>query len=101
MDFYSVRDLRNNPTEVWATLDASGQAVITSNGKPRALMIDIAHDDLAEVMSMLSSARATQAMMKIRAAAIEKGTADMTMDEINEEIARYRLEKSNKESMTA
>jgi len=93
MVFCTVRELRNNPKTVWKALDAQEDVVITSNGKPRALMIDIEDDNLSEVMDMLVSARAGRAMTKLRMGAIENGTANMSMEKIIEEIALCRAEK--------
>ena len=41
MNFYSVRDLRTESKNVWDNLSMGGEVVITNNGKPSALMIDI------------------------------------------------------------
>ena len=46
MDFYTVTDLRTASKKVWDSLSAQGHVVITNNGKPAALMIDIADNDV-------------------------------------------------------
>ena len=101
MVFCTVREMRNSPKMIWDALDAQKDVVITSNGKPRALMIDIRDDDLTEITSMLISARANRAFMEIRAEAVRNGTANMSMEEINAEIAAYRAEKRAAESNAA
>ncbi len=34
MNFYSVRDLRNDSKSIWENLKGNGEAIITNNGKP-------------------------------------------------------------------
>ena len=41
MDFYTVRDMRTTPKSLWDSLTADGEVVITNNGKPTTLMLDI------------------------------------------------------------
>ena len=45
MNFYTVRDLRSTPKSIWENLSADGEAVITNNGRPMALLLDIADGD--------------------------------------------------------
>ena len=101
MVFYTARELRNNTKAIWDSLDEQNDVVITSNGKPRALMIDIENDDLTEVINMLVSARGMRAFSNMRRQAIANGTADMPMEEIDAEIAAYRAEKRAAKSSTA
>jgi len=49
MKFYSVRDLRTDSRSIWESLRGNGEAIITNNGKPTALMIDISEDNF-EIM---------------------------------------------------
>jgi len=93
MVFYTVRELSNSTKAVQETIKQDGEAVITNNGKPWALMVEIEDDDLLETVKMLRTARATRALMKIREQAVANGTADMTLDEINAEIAASRAER--------
>ena len=50
MNFFTVTDLRTASKRVWEGLSAQGHVVITNNGKPTALMIDIADNNLEEVL---------------------------------------------------
>ena len=42
MNFYTVRDLRTTPKNIWENLATDGEVVITNNGKPTAILFDIA-----------------------------------------------------------
>ncbi|MCL2679881.1 MAG: type II toxin-antitoxin system prevent-host-death family antitoxin [Coriobacteriia bacterium] len=101
MVFYTVRELRNNAKDVRETIRQNGEVVITNNGKPWALMIDIADDNLLETVQMLRTARAQRAIMKIREQAVADGIADLPLEEINAEIAAYRAERRAKEGSVA
>ena len=51
MNFYTVRDLRTHPREVWDKLSETQEIIITNNGKPTALMIEIDDENLEEVLA--------------------------------------------------
>ena len=95
MDFYTSRDLRTRTKDIQSSLSAKGQAVITNNGQPWALMIDITDGDLMEAMRALRIGRANLAFSKLRSQSEEQGLDDLSMDDINAEIAAYRAEKRN------
>lgn len=89
MDFYTVRDLRNTPKSIWENLEADGQVVITNNGKPAALMINIADGSFEETVKAVRQAKAMIAFNAMRARAASAGF--MTDAEIEAEINAARL----------
>ena len=91
MDFYSVRDLRSSSKNVWNSLSGDGKVVITNNGKPSALMVDISKGDFEEVLYAYNQAKATIAFTNMRKRAAEAGY--MSDEEINAEIAAARAER--------
>lgn len=99
MQFFSSSALRTDTKEMWQVLDRDEDVVLTTNGRPRALVIDIPDGDLEMSLKMISSARAMLALQQIRAAALANSTADMSMEEIDAEIAAYRKEKRSQESV--
>jgi len=90
MEFVSVRDLRIQPGRVWKRLSQSGELIITSNGKPIALLSGITDETLEQTLTALRRARAQVAVSQLRATAQARGTAKMTMAEINAEIKSAR-----------
>ena len=50
MNFYSVRELRTESKRVWADLNSGNEVVLTNNGKPSALMINIPEGSFDEVV---------------------------------------------------
>ena len=90
MDFYTVRDLRTTPKSVWNSLSGGGKVVITNNGKPSALMIDISGGDFEETLQAVNQARAMIAVNNMRRKAAEAGY--MSDEEIQAEIDAARRE---------
>ena len=91
MNFYTVRDLRTTPKSLWETLSAEGEVVITNNGKPTALLVDIADGSFEETVKAIRQAKAMLAFNSMRSRAAEKGF--LTDEEIEAEIAAARQEE--------
>lgn len=66
MNFYTVRDLRSTPKSIWENLSADGEAVITNNGRPMALLLDIADGDFEETLKAVRQAKAAIAFNSMR-----------------------------------
>jgi antitoxin (DNA-binding transcriptional repressor) of toxin-antitoxin stability system len=90
MKFITVRDLRTTPAQIWKELPSEQEMVITNNGKPIALLTPLNDADMEDTVTAVRRARAIAALKKARDVATKAGTAKMTMDEINKEIAEYR-----------
>lgn len=88
MNFYTVRDLRTTPKRILDNLSADGEVVITNNGKPTALLFDIADGSLEETLKAVRQAKAVIAFNSMRAKAAARG--HMIDDEIEAEIAASR-----------
>lgn len=88
MNFYTVRDLRTTPKSIWENLAADGEAVITNNGRPMALLLDIADGDFEETLKAVRQAKAAIAFNSMRGKAAAKGY--MSDEEIEAEIAAAR-----------
>ena len=88
MNFYSIRDLRNTPKSIWENLSNDGEVVITNNGKPTAILLDIADGSLEETLKAIKQAKAVIAFNSMREKAAKKGY--MNDDEIQKEIDAAR-----------
>jgi prevent-host-death family protein len=86
MEFVSVRDLRIQPGQVWQRLNKSGELVITSNGKPIALLSSVDDATLEQTLTAIRQARAQMAVSKLRASAQASGMDKLSPDEIDAEI---------------
>lgn len=93
MEYYSVRDLTNNTKAVWNSL-AKNDVVITANGKPSAMLLDISAGNFEEICLAVKRARAAAAFEQIRKDAAKRGY--WTEDDIETEIAAARKDKRAK-----
>jgi antitoxin (DNA-binding transcriptional repressor) of toxin-antitoxin stability system len=90
MKFISVRELRGQGSTLQRTV-AEESITLTSNGKPFALMLGIREgDDPAELERIIRKARAEWALSRIRGRAQRTGVSNLSMEEIDEEIAAAR-----------
>ena len=87
MDSFAARDLRTQPKNIWKSLYNDGEVIITKNGHPMALMLDLSGGRSEEV---LEAVRQAKAMIKIRDKAAKKG---LSGEEIEREIEAYRKAK--------
>ena len=90
MKFVTQRELRVDPGKVWALLRVEKNMVITSHGKPVALLYGIDDADLENTFRMIRRVRGLMALEEIQRRAEETGLSKMTMAEINREIQAVR-----------
>jgi antitoxin (DNA-binding transcriptional repressor) of toxin-antitoxin stability system len=90
MEFVAVRDFRIRPGLVWKRLKKSRNLVITSQGKPIAMLRNIEGRDIEEELKIEAQARAIAAVSQMRQVAAQKGLSTMAMEEIDREIAAAR-----------
>ena len=93
MRFISVRDLRIRPGEVWRKLEKDRDLVLTSNGKPIAVITDVGEEDLEQTLNAIRSARALAAIRRMHRIAKEKGLDKLTADQVNEKVTAYRASR--------
>ncbi|MDL1979607.1 MAG: type II toxin-antitoxin system Phd/YefM family antitoxin [Deltaproteobacteria bacterium] len=93
MKFLSVRDLKTKSSQVWKDLPEQKEMVVTSNGRPIALLSSINENNLEQVLTAFRRARSTNALASIQYDSIQKGTDMISMDEINAEIGVIRSKR--------
>jgi len=94
MKFVSIRDLRGKSADVWKKLTAEGEMIITSNGRPIAILAAINESNLEESLSAFRQARAVEAVASLQRLSIEQGTDKISMDEIDAEIQAVRKKRT-------
>jgi prevent-host-death family protein len=91
MKFVSTRELRINPGPVLAGVQEVGhEVVVTSHGKPVALMVGVTGDDFEDTLQALRRARAQVAVSRLRAHSQRQGLDALDTEEVNEEIRAVR-----------
>ena len=94
MKFVSSREIRVNPRPVFEAAREGDEVVITSRGKPVALLVGVDGDDLEETLRLLRRARAQAAVSRMRLASEQSGLTGMAETEIEGEIAAARGERA-------
>ena len=90
MQFVTVRELRLEPGKVWQRLRAAHDLVVTSRGRPIALMTSVGEDQLEESLLVAKQARAIQAVAKMQRHAVDRGWHRTEGHEIEAHIRAVR-----------
>lgn len=94
MEFVPYRLLRNEPAVLRQKLEKDGQLVVTVDGKPFAIMIDLPENEsIDDLLLMVSRLRAQMAARSIRSQARQDGLDKMTDAQIDEIIEKTRRER--------
>jgi antitoxin (DNA-binding transcriptional repressor) of toxin-antitoxin stability system len=94
MKFITVRDFRSRPAKVWKDLKKSDEMILTSNGKPIALLTSVSEDSLEETLHVVRKAKAMAAVFSIQTDSAAKGNDKISLNEINKEIEAVRRGRS-------
>ncbi|MEJ2589545.1 MAG: type II toxin-antitoxin system Phd/YefM family antitoxin [Deltaproteobacteria bacterium] len=93
MKLLSVRDLKTKSSQVWKDLPDQKEMVITSNGRPIAILSSVNENNLEQVLSAFRQARAIEAVTSIQYESVCKGKDKITLEEINNEIKIVRSQR--------
>jgi antitoxin (DNA-binding transcriptional repressor) of toxin-antitoxin stability system len=93
MKLLSVRDLKAKSSQVWKDLPEQKEVVITSNGRPIAILSSVNENNLEQFLSAFRQARAIEAVTSIQYESVRKGTDNITLEEINKEIKAVRSKR--------
>ena len=83
MEFVPYRVLRNQPSELRKKLEEKGELVVTVDGEPMAIMLQIPKGSLEDLVLLLSQVRAQLAVANIREQARKTGLNKMTIEQVN------------------
>jgi len=92
MKLVSVREFRSNTATIRKELEVEREIVLTSNGKPFALLTPLEPATVEDEVLAIRRARARLAVDRIRAHARQTGLDKMPLKDINAEIAAARRE---------
>jgi PHD/YefM family antitoxin component YafN of YafNO toxin-antitoxin module len=92
MKFVTVRDLRGRSAKVWKDLRTEKDLVLTSNGKPMAIITDVREESLESTLAALRRDRAVRAVREIQQDSQRRGKK-MSLRQINEIIADVRRKR--------
>jgi hypothetical protein len=96
MEFVPYRMLRNQPSELRKKLDEKGELIVTVDGEPLAIMLQIPKGSLEDLVLLLSQVRAQLAVAAIREGARQSGTNRMTVEQADALVRKTRQARRSK-----
>ena len=94
MRFISVREFRGKSGDVWKELAEEQELVITSNGKPIAIISAVSEETLEDSLRAIRRARAMAAVDAMQRQSAKRGLGP---EDVETEIAAVRIERGNAE----
>ena len=93
MKFIAVKDLKS-PKEIRKKLKEENELLLTSNGKPMALLLNINEsDDPEQALIAVREARSQLALRRIRKKAADCGIDKLSMEDIDTAISDSRRQR--------
>lgn len=90
MKFVSVRDLRGKSADIWRELPNEREMVITSNGRPVAILAAVNESNLEESLAAFRQSRAVGAVAAMQRRSVSRGVDALTQKDVEAEIAAVR-----------
>ena len=75
---------------MWSKLARERDVILTSNGKPIAILSAVTEDTLEDALAAVRRARAITAVERLQSRSVSAGTDSATLNEINAEIRTAR-----------
>lgn len=96
MSTISVSELKKKPAKQWLKSVSKEDLVITSKGRPIAVLLRIAPASVESIRALVGSVRALQAQSALQQAAAASGASRLSMSDIDAEIAATRRARRRK-----
>ena len=90
MKFVTIRDLRSKSRQIQEDLPKYKEMILTSNGKPVAIMTMSSEESLEDSLAAIRRARAIRAVTGLQLQSAKSGKYMMPAGEIEDEIRRVR-----------
>lgn len=96
MKFVTIRDLRSKSRQIQKDLPKYKEMVLTSNGKPIAIMTAISEESLEDSLAAIRRARAISAVTGLQIQSVKSGKYMTRTREIEDEIMEVRSRRAKK-----
>lgn len=90
MQFVTMQEMRSDSKELWVRLKNEGEVILTSDGKPVAVLAEVTEKNLEPMLKALRRARAAIAVEALQESALRTGTNKLSPREIEAEIKTAR-----------
>lgn len=96
MEFVPYRLIRNEPNELRKKLEEQGELVVTVDGEPMAIMLQVPEGSLEDLVMLVSQVRAQLAVSKIRLNARHSGLDQISEKEVDYIVHEARAKRRTK-----
>lgn len=96
MKFITIRDLRSKSRQIQEDLPKYKEMILTSNGKPVAIMTMISEESLEDSLAAIRRARAIRAVTSLQLQGVKSGKYMMPANEIENEIREVRRRRAKR-----
>lgn len=96
VSFITTRELSKQPGRVMRKTSAEGPQVITQNGVPAAYLVPASGNGIEADLDALRRLMMGRTLDTAQAQSARAGTSELTMDDINAEIAAARSERRSR-----
>lgn len=96
MKFVTIRDLRSKSRQIQNDLPKWKEMILTSNGKPIAIMTAISEESLEDSLAAIRRARAISAVTNLQLQSAKSRKYMMRTGEIDAEIRGVRSRRAKK-----
>ncbi len=97
MRIVTVRDLRTQTRRMGEWLSGGEAVVVTSNGKPIAVLSPVTEDTVESEITALRQVRAVRALSALQQRAHTLGLDKLSEEDIDAEISEVRKERTGRE----
>jgi hypothetical protein len=96
MEFVPYRLMRNQPNELRKKLEQQGELVVTVDGEPMAIMLQVPKGSLEDLVMLVAQVRAQLAVARVRQQARQSEKSQMTDEEIEAIVQEARSKHRTK-----
>ena len=96
MSTITINELENKTAREWLKTAARGDLIVTSEGQPVAVIMQLASGSLESAKAFVRSIRALHAQTDLQKFASENGTSDLSETDIDIEISAARRDRRRK-----
>ena len=96
MKFVTIRDLRSKSRQIQNDLPKYKEMVLTSNGRPIAIMTAISEESMEDSLAAIRRARAISAVTGLQSQSVKSGKYMTRISEIEDEIREVRRRRAKK-----
>ena len=96
MKFITIRDLRSRSAEIQRLLPEEREMVLTSNGRPVAIITAVDESSLERELSAIRAAKAIRAVNSIQEKSLRSGKSGMKVEDINKEVSAVRAARKKR-----